>query len=57
MKNIIRTISYYYDYYVGTFIHAKDDPNYHIKVIYKYPERFKNEIQYLEELKKESKKQ
>ena len=49
---IINTIRFYWDYYIGAFLHAKNNPNYHIDLIYKYPERFKREIKYLEDLKR-----
>jgi len=49
MKKVIRALRYYYDYYIGAFLYAKDNPNYHIDIIKKYPERFPNEIRYLKE--------
>ena len=54
MKKIINKLSYYFDYYVGYFLHNQDRKgtlwtNYMIK---KYPEQYYNEIKYLKERSK-----
>lgn len=49
---LIKTIRFYWDYYIGAFLYAKDNSNYHIDLILKYPERFKKEIEYLKSKKK-----
>ena len=50
MRKIIRIIQYYYDYYVGCFFYDHKDYTkdpWHIYIVYKYPERFQKEIEYL----------
>jgi hypothetical protein len=53
MKKLIQNIRFCYDYYVGSFLHAYKDKDWHIKIIYKYPEKFKKEIEYIERKKKD----
>lgn len=55
MKKITHTLSYYFDYYIGYFLSSRSTDKWSKRIIEKYPERFPNEIKYLEELKNKTK--
>lgn len=56
MKKIIHNLNFYFDYYFGYFMHNANGGNkkWSDYMINKYPEKFPNEVEYLEELKKKA---
>jgi len=51
MKQLIKKLNFYFDYYVGYFLYSGQTKwsNY---ILSKYPEEFPNEIEYLKETQK-----
>lgn len=57
MKKILHNLTFYYDYYIGYFMYSRSggQDKWTTTMINKYPEKFPNEVKYLEELKNKTK--
>lgn len=54
MKELLKNVNFWFDYYVGYMLysHANDNRKWTTYMLTKYPERYPNEIKYLQNNKK-----